>query len=329
MSKKAIIRGMGFYAPEKVLTNKDLEKIVNTSDEWITSRTGIKERRISAPHETTSYMAAQAGKKALAEAGIKASEITHLLVSTFSPDAYIPAAACTAQTHLGIAGVMSVDLGAACTGFLYGLEVTRALLALHPEAKILLSASEMVTSRTNYQDRGTCVLFGDGAGAVVVTNGEPDDGVLVQDVIVSADGALGDMLTVKGGGSAHTYKLGDPVREDFFVQMQGRDVFKHAVRTMSSVAREIIQRNNVALDEVDVIVPHQANIRILDAFARMLEFPVEKVYVNVDRYGNTSAASSAMALAEAKATGFIKPGMTVLVVSFGGGFTWGSALLRF
>jgi 3-oxoacyl-[acyl-carrier-protein] synthase-3 len=333
MNPRIHIYGLGMYVPDRVMTNAEFERTIETSDEWITSRTGIKERRYAAPGQTCSDLAAHAARTALADASLVASDLSHILIATLSPDAIVPAACYTVQEKLGIKGRMAVDFSAACSGYIYGLELASALVALHPEAKVLLAASEVLTSRTNWDDRSTCILFGDGAGAIIL-GGPPAEGSPrplgeVVDVIASSDGSLGELLTIKGGGSAHPLKLGEPVGPDCFVQMQGREVFKHAVRNMEAVSREILARNGLAPADVDLVIPHQANIRIIEAVGERLDLPKDKVFINVDRYGNTSAASIGIALAEARTMGRIRPGATVLLTAFGGGFTWASALLKF
>ncbi|MHC1712076.1 MAG: beta-ketoacyl-ACP synthase III [Solidesulfovibrio sp.] len=329
MKQNAYIRGFGFYVPEKVLTNADLEKFVDTTDEWITTRTGIKERHVAAPGETTSDLACAASKAALADAGMTADDLTHILLYTLTPDFYCPPAACLLEEKLGIRGKFAQDLNAACSGFVFGLETARAIIALHPEAKVLLCAAEVLTSRTNWADRRTCVLFGDGAGAVVIT-GEPGPGsVAIVDARIYSDGSLGQLLTVKGGGSGYPMKLGDVVDENFFVQMAGQEVFKHAVRNMTAVCEEVLAASGVTAEEIDFLIPHQANLRIIDAVAKKLSIPTERCVITIDRYGNSSASSVGIALAEAKGAGRIKPGDKVLLAVFGGGFTWGASLLQF
>ena len=330
MSNSAYIHGTGFYAPEKILTNADLEKMVDTSDEWITARTGIKERRIAAPGEATSDIALKACQKALADAGIAPKELTHLIVSTLTPDGYCPPAACRLEEKLGVSGLTAFDVNGACSGFLYGLQTARAMAVLEPEAKILLTAAEHLTSRTNWEDRATCVLFGDGAGAVVISgSGAKNNSAQILDVVLGSNGKFADLLTVKGGGSGSPYKLKERVKEDFFIQMNGREVFKVAVRIMENISWEILHKHGLSPADIDLFVPHQANLRIITHVGKKLGFPPEKVYVNVNRFGNTSAAAVAMALAEARESGTIQPGNLVLLTTFGGGFTWGSALLRF
>ncbi|WP_207261717.1 beta-ketoacyl-ACP synthase III [Desulfovibrio sp. Huiquan2017] len=324
-----ILRGFGLYAPEKILTNADLEKIVDTSDEWITTRTGIKERHLAAEGQAASDLAFESSKQALADAGVDPSELTHILCATFTPDSMIPSAACRLQEKFGLTGQMCMDVAAACSGFLYALQTARGLLCLEPEAKILVVASEIVTRRMNWEDRSTCVLFGDASGAAVLTAGAPGDGPEVLDVMLAADGSLGDLLSVNGGGSAYSYKLGEAVGPEYFVEFQGREVFKHAVRNMTDISEAILKRNGLQKSDVDVLLPHQANQRIIDAVGRRFDIPEERVFSNIHKYGNTSAAAIPVALAEAVRTGFIKPGNLVLIPAFGGGFTWGAALIRF
>jgi 3-oxoacyl-[acyl-carrier-protein] synthase-3 len=328
MTSPSYINGLGFHVPERIVTNQDMEKIVETSDEWITTRTGIKERRFVSEGQACSDLALEASLKAVADAGRTVKDITHIIVGTFTPDSYCPSAACLVQEKLGLKGIPAFDLYAACSGFLYSLETARGLVALHPGAVVLVVGAEVVSSRVNFEDRTTCVLFGDGAGAAIVS-GTDTGGPRIEDVALSADGALGSLLTISGGGSGNPVKLGDVVDASFFVRMQGTEVFRHAVRSMVAISREVLGRNGLSGEDIDLLIPHQANIRIIDSVTKKLQLPKEKVYVNVDKYGNTSAASIPIALAEARAAGQIKAGDTVLLTSFGGGFTWASALLRF
>ncbi|HBE94770.1 MAG TPA: 3-oxoacyl-ACP synthase [Desulfovibrio sp.] len=322
------IRGLGYHVPERILTNADLERMVETTDEWITSRTGIRERRL-ADGQSCSDLALPASLQALEQAGMAPEELTHILVATFTPDAYIPSAACVLEHRLGLSGRYAADISAACSGFVYALDAARAFIALRPESNVLVLGSEVVSSRTDYTDRGTCVLFGDGAGAAVVSATPGKGSGRFLDAILSSEGKLGGLLTVRGGASAATYKTGEPIRRDFFVEMQGREVFRHAVRSMLSVSAELLERNGFKPEDVGVFIPHQANMRIIEAVGQKIGVPHERIYVNVDRYGNTSAASIAIALAEARLTGFIKDGDLVLMATFGGGFTWGAALVQF
>ena len=327
MNRETQICGLGFFVPDKVLTNDDLEKLVDTSDEWITTRTGIKKRHI-VDGEACSDLALVATRNALRDASLTPRDLTHIIIATFTPDTYIPSAACVLQKKLGIKDIPCCDVDAACTGFIYALDLARGLCALYPEANVLVVASEVVTSRVNFNDRSTCVLFGDGAGAAILSNSAAN-GAVVEDILLKADGSLGELLSVKGGGSAYPLRFGQQADEDFFVQMQGRPVFKHAVRSMTNIAREILEKNNLSVEDVDLLIPHQANNRIIEAVAKKLGISPEKVFVNVQDYGNTSAASVPIALAEAREKGRISPGDRVLLVAFGGGFTWGAALLKF
>ncbi len=332
MTTPCIIRGLGHCVPETRLTNADLERMVDTNDEWITSRTGVKERRIAALGETTVSLSHQAALMALENAGMQAEELTHILVATFTPDAYIPSSACMLADRLGIIGRTALDISAACSGFLFALEAARAFICLHPEAKVLVAATDIVSSRLDYTDRSICILFGDGGGAAIVTADSPDAPkgcAKVLDVMLATDGSAHGLLTVKGGGSGTPYKPGETLRRDFFVEMNGREVFKYAVRAMSSICKKMLEKNTLTKDQVDVFIPHQANLRIIDAVGTRLEMPAERIFTNLQKYGNTSAASVIIALSEARAEGFIKDGNLVLLSTFGGGFTWGSALLRF
>jgi len=330
MHGRFTLEGFGRHVPERVLTNADLETMVDTTDEWIVTRTGIRERHIAAPGETSSDLAVQAAGKALAYAGRDAGDLSHIIFATFTPDAVCPPASCVLQEKLGLKGLACMDLGAACSGFLYGIDAGMGALALRPGSTVLLTASEITTSRTNWADRSTCVLFGDGAGAVILSDREPKPGqASIEDVLLRSDGSMAPLLTVKGGGSGRPLKLGDVVQEDFFIEMNGSEVYKNAVRSMGSVCEEIVEKNGLSMDDVDLFIPHQANLRIIEAVGKRLNFTGDRVMVTVDRYGNTSAASVAMALADALAEGRIKPGARVMLTSFGGGFTWGAVLLKF
>lgn len=326
---KFIFRGYGRYAPERIVTNDDLAKFVDTNDEWITSRTGIKQRHMVAKGESASDMALEAAKMALKGAGMKAENLTHIVFGTFTPDAMIPTAACRLQNKLGIKGQMCLDVSAACSGFLYALETARGYIALNPKSNVLVVCSEVITPRLNWKDRASCVLFGDAAGAVIVTGNEDIGGPEVTDVLLKAEGSLGDLLMVNGGGSADPYSMGSTVGPEYFVQLEGREIYKHAVRKMSDVCEEILEKNGIDINDIDILLPHQANMRIIEAVGRKINIPDEKVFANIDKYANTSAASIPVALSEAVETGFIKPGNLVLMTSFGGGFTWGAALVQF
>lgn len=326
MTKEVYIEGIGHFAPAKVLSNQDLEKIVDTNDEWITTRTGIKKRHI-VEKETCSDLAYEASLKALKQAKLKASELTHIILATFTPDAYVPNASTCLQKKLGCSSIPCFDVNAACTGFLYALELGKSICLSDPKAKVLVVASEVLTSRVNFTDRSTCVLFGDASGAVILSSSPAL--ARVNKVILKADGSLGELLTVKGGGSAYPPKLGASIGEEYFVQMQGREVFKYAVRSMADICLELLAKENLSSQDIDLFIPHQANIRIIEALTKKLDLDVDKVFINVQNYGNTSAASIPLALSEAFEQGKIKKGDKVLLVAFGGGFTWGASLLQF
>lgn len=330
MHGRFTIEGFGRHVPERVLTNAELETMVDTSDDWITTRTGIKERHIAAPGEASSDLALKATLNALADAGRTAEELTHIYFATFTPDTICPPASSILQEKLGIRGRAAVDMGAACTGFLYALDAGMGALALRPGSVALVTAAEITTSRTNWADRATCVLFGDGAGAVVLSDREPRPGqAVIEDVILHSDGSMWPLLTVKEGGSAFPLKLGDMTTGGYFIEMNGPEVYKNAVRSMGAVCETIMEKNGMSMDDVDLFIPHQANLRIIEAVGKRLKLSGDRVMVTVDRYGNTSASSVAIALADAKAEGRIRSGSRVLLTAFGGGFTWGAALLRF
>ena len=327
------ITGFGTHVPERVLTNADFEKMLDTSDEWIVSRTGIRKRHVSDERVTTSDLAAEAARYALNDAGVTAEDITHILFGTCTPDALCPISACGLAYKLGLKGVAALDFNVGCSGFVYGLSLTRGVLCAEPNAKVLLVAAERLTSRANMQDRSTAVLFGDGAGVFVVTAGmerpeAPKPGLRIVDVILKSDGSLGDLLTIHGGGSIHPYHLGDVVGEEYYLHMNGREVFKYAVRYMAQISLELLARNNLTIADIDLVIPHQANQRIIEAVGNRLALPEEKVFSVVAEYGNTSAASIPLALGDARRQGRIRPGMRMLLPVFGGGFTWGAAILQ-
>jgi len=327
------IIGFGTHVPERILTNADFTKTLDTSDEWIVTRTGISKRHVAAAGVTTSDLALPAARQALSDAGIDAEDLTHILFATCTPDAQCPISACGLADKLGIKGAAAIDFNVGCCGFVNGLALTRGMLHADPGAKILLVAAERLTTRINMTDRATAVLFGDGAGAFVVTAaiekpGAPRKGIRIVDVVLHSDGSLGELLTVHGGGSIHPYQLGDAVGTEYFLYMNGREVFKYAVRYMAQTSAEILERNGLTVADVDLVIPHQANQRIIEAVAKRLEAPAERVFSVVADYGNTSAASIPLALGDARKQGLIKPGIRMLLPVFGGGFTWGAALLE-
>ncbi|WP_165067170.1 beta-ketoacyl-ACP synthase III [Desulfovibrio sp. ZJ200] len=316
------------YVPPAVLTNEHLTRLVDTNDAWIVSRTGIRQRRRLADEENASDLGLKAAHQALAAAGVDAESLTHIIAATCTPDLLSPSVACILAGKLNAGPVMAFDFGAACSGFLYGLSICRALLCQDAQARILFVCTEALTRRINWRDRSTCVLFGDGAAACVLTASPHKALAGLEDVICHSDGKQHELITV-GGGTACHYSPGDTVDEDFFIHMQGRETYKHAVRQMVRICEEILARNNLSVADVALFVPHQANLRIIEAVGSRLHIENDRVFTNVDQYGNTSSASIPLALAEARAAGRIKAGDRVLMTAFGAGLTWGAALLRF
>lgn len=322
------LHALSAHAPDTVLTNDHLTKLVDTNDEWIVTRTGIKQRRKLADTDNASDLGLVAARRALDEAGVAVDELTHIIAATCTPDMLSPSVACILAGKLGAGPVMAFDFSAACSGFLYGLSICRGMLAQSPDARILFVCTEALTRRVNWSDRATCVLFGDAATACVLTASADKALAGVEDVICQSDGNQRDLITV-GGGTTCRYGLGQPVDENFFITMQGRETYKHAVRQMVRVCEQILARNSLSIDDVDLFVPHQANMRIIEAVGSRLNVGGNRVFINVDKYGNTSSASIPLALDEARAAGRIKPGDRVLMTAFGSGLTWGAALLRF
>jgi len=327
-TRSTVILGTGSYAPDRILSNEDVAKMVDTSDEWIRARSGIRERRIAGPEQATSDLAIEAAKRALADSGVAASEIDLVVIATVTPDYPMPSTACIIQHKLGIPSTAACfDVNAACSGFIYAIDTACAMLGSGRYNKALVIGAEKLSSVVDWQDRGTCMLFGDGAGAVVV-------GVSAKrgvGLIATKLGSLGedtDLLLIPGGGSRTPSTAESIGRGEQFIKMKGKEVFKLAVRVMEEAARDILEQHGLEAHQIDLVIPHQANLRIIDAIAQYLELPVERFFVNVDRYGNTSAASIPIALDEARKAGRIKPGELTLLVAFGAGLTYGSALIR-
>lgn len=316
------------HVPDTVLTNDDLSKIVDTNDQWIVERTGIRRRHRLDSADNASDLGLAAARSALAKAGIHASDLSHVMAATCTPEQLSPSVACIMAGQLDAGPVMAFDFSAACSGFLYGLSLGRSLLTQDPDSKILFVCTEALSRRVNWQDRSTCVLFGDAATACVLTARPGQGGACLEDVICQSDGKQRDLIIV-GGGTACQYAMGQAVEEDFFIRMQGRETYKHAVRQMVNVCKEILSRNSLSMDDVDLFIPHQANMRIIEAVGARLKLEDGRVFTNVEDYGNTSSASIPLALSEALAAGRVKPGSRVLMTAFGAGLTWGAALLRF
>jgi 3-oxoacyl-[acyl-carrier-protein] synthase III len=327
-TRSTVILGTGSYAPDRVLTNDELSHMVDTSDEWIRTRSGIRERRIAAPGESASDMGVRAAQRALDDAGLKATDIDLLVVATVTPDMPMPACACLIQKKLGIpTNAACFDLNAACSGFIYALDVACAMLASGRYRKALIVGVEKLSAIIDWQDRTTCVLFGDGAGASVVgVTDEPNRGLIGARLGAIGEGA--DLLYISHGGSSSPSTAESIANRDHCLRMKGKEVFKLAVRAMDESARDILEQHQVRADQISLVIPHQANLRIIEAISEYLELPLDRFFVNVDRYGNTSAASIPIALDEARRSGRIKPGDLTLLVAFGAGLTYGSALIR-
>jgi 3-oxoacyl-[acyl-carrier-protein] synthase-3 len=320
------ITGVGSYVPVKILTNADLEKMVETSDEWITSRTGIKERRIAAANEFTSDLAAKAAERAMKMAGVTAEQIDLIIVATITPDMPFPATACLVQHKLGATRAAAFDLEAACSGFIYGLEVAQQFIMSHTYDTVLVIGAEKLSSIVDWTDRNTCVLFGDGAGAAILQNRENSHGSLT--AVMGADGENADLLFMPGGGSRCPTTKDSVDARLHYLRMEGKETFKSAVQAMCSAAQEVLQRCELDISQIKCVIPHQANRRIIDMVGERLGAKPEQLFVNLDRYGNTSAASVAIALDEAVAAGKIQRGDLVLMVVFGAGLTWGAAIIE-
>lgn len=324
------IIGTGSFMPEKVLTNDDLSKIVDTSDEWITTRTGIKERRIAAADQATSDLASEAARRALADAGISPEEVNLIVVATVTPDMFFPSTACFVQKKIGATNAVCFDISAACSGFLYALQVARHFINTGNRTTALVIGAEKLSSLINWQDRNTCVLFGDGAGAVVIRRAEEgsDAQGRVLSTVMGSDGNLADLLKVPGGGSACPITAENALIRPNTIHMEGRETFKHAVTRMCQASEQALEIAGLKKEDITLIIPHQANLRIIQAIADRLGLPHDKAFINLDKYGNTSAATIPVALDEAHRAGRLKKGDILLLVAFGGGFTWASSIVR-
>jgi 3-oxoacyl-[acyl-carrier-protein] synthase-3 len=320
------ITGIGSYVPAKVLTNHDLEKMVDTSDEWITTRTGVKERRIAAKDEFTSDLGAKAAQRAMKSAGITADEIELIVVATSTPDMPFPSTGCLIQQKIGARRAAAFDLEAACAGFIYGLEIGQQFIMSRTYDTVLVIGAEKISTITNWKDRNTCVLFGDGAGAVILQNRPQSHGLLT--AVMGADGTKSDLLMLPAGGSRCPASAESVSAGKHYLQMDGRETFKHAVHAMQTAAEEALRRCEIDISQIKCVIPHQANRRIIDAVGERLGAQPEQMFVNVDKYGNTSAASVVIALDEAVSSGRIQRGDLILIVVFGAGLTWGAAVIE-
>ena len=316
----------GSYVPERILTNRDLERIVDTTDEWIRTRTGISERRIAAADEATSDMATKAAIAAMNQAGVDAKEIDLIIVATVTPDMFFPATACWVQKKLGAVRAACFDISAACSGFLYAMEIAQQFISTHVYNTVLIVGADKLSSIVNWSDRNTCVLFGDGAGAAILRNRGASHGVVATHM--GSDGEFAEILFMPGGGSRcpiTTENIGQQLNT---IKMQGKETYKQAVTAMSDAADRALEAAGLKYDEIACVIPHQANMRIIEAIAHRMRLPIEKFYVNLEKYGNTSAAAVAIALDEAHRAGRFKVGDYILLVVFGGGLTWASSVIQ-
>ncbi len=327
MINAVTIAGTGSYVPEKVMTNEDLSEIVDTNDEWIVTRTGIKERRIAAEDEFTSHMGTKAATRALEQAGLEGAEVDLIIVATITPDTLTPATACYVQEALGAKNAVAFDISAACSGFLYAMKIAKNLIATGSFQNALIIGAEKLSSFVNWNDRTTCVLFGDGAGAAVLRKAQDGEGVILA-TDIGTDGGQTDLLNIPGGGAACPITVSNAGERLATLAMQGKEVFKHAVRRMKNSANVVIERAGLKAEDIALVIPHQANLRIIDAIADRLTVPNDRVFVNLHKYGNTSAAAIAIALDEANREGRIQRGDQFVMVAFGAGLTWAAAAIE-
>jgi len=329
MAHSVTISGTGSYVPKKILTNNDLEAIVDTSDEWISSRTGIKERRIASDTQSTSDLATEAARAAMLDANVSGEEIDLIIVATISPDAFFPATACYVQQNIEATNALCFDVSAACSGFLYAMQIAENLILSGQRNTALIIGAEKLSSMVDWEDRNTCVLFGDGAGSVILTSDENSNkGRKLLSSSLGSDGRQTDILHVPGGGSACPITPENADQKLNTIRMQGREVYKYAVNVMRRAAEDALQKYGLDPEDVDMVIPHQANLRIIEAITDRMGIPKEKTFINLTKYGNTSAAAVAIALDEANKTKSINEGDTVLLVAFGAGLTWASYLLK-
>jgi len=324
--RHAHVTGWGRYAPQQVLTNKDLERMVETSDEWIVSRTGIRERRVAASHETTASMAAVASLRAIRTAGIEPDEIDLILLATLTPDYWMPSTAALVKEAIGNTRAAAMDVAAACSGFVYAYATAQAYITSGMAKHVLVIGAELLTRFLDYTDRNTCILFGDGAGAVVLSASDAPGGGLGIEMTTEPQGAY--MIWLPAGGAKSPPSAETIARGEHYIRMEGKETYRFATRTLATTALAAISKAGLEPADIDLFIPHQANIRIIDAVAKGLGLPMDKMFVNLDRYGNTSAASVPMALAEAANSGRIKVGDMVVIVAFGAGFTSGAVAIR-
>jgi len=327
-SPRAAIAGLGSAVPEKVLSNADLEKMLDTNDEWIIQRTGIKERRIVSDGQSTVTLAVEAARAALAQAEMSADELDLIICATITPEMPLPTTSCVIQAELGVKGIAAFDVVAACSGYVYALSIGSQFIQTGAYKRVLVIAVDVLSSITDYEDRGTCILFGDAAGASVLVPADDDEkGVMY--TVLHAEGSGWDYLYVPAGGTRVPGTVETIAQRQHFIKMRGRDVYKFAVEKMQWLLGDCLEKCNLRPEDVDMVIPHQVNIRIITSAANKFNFPMDKVFVNIDKYGNTSAASVPLAMAEAWQQGCIGPGSTVILAAFGAGLTWAGAVIKF
>ncbi len=325
-NQRASITGIGSYLPNKVLTNYDLEKMVDTSNDWIIQRTGIKERRIVENGVTTSDLATQASLRAMEDAGVSPKDLDMIITSTITPDHIFPSTSCYIQQKIGATRACAFDILAACAGFIYALSIGQSFINSGAMKTILVVGAECLSKITDYTDRATCVLFGDGAGAVVIQRNPVKHEILSS--TLAADGSEADVLIMPGGGARNPASLESVQQRLHYIQFRGKEVFKLAINNITNLILETAKENGLTLDDIDLIIPHQSNLRIIEATMEKLGLPMEKAFVNIDKYGNTSSASVPIAIDEARKGGRLRKGNIVMLVAFGGGLTWGSSVIR-
>jgi 3-oxoacyl-[acyl-carrier-protein] synthase-3 len=326
-AKGARITGIGHYLPDRIMTNFDLEKMVDTSDEWIVTRSGIRERRIAAEHQASSDLALAAAEIALDDAGVSPSDLDMIIVATVTPDMFLPSTACVLQESLGAKKAAAFDVSAACSGFVYGLSVASSMIGMSRARRILVVGVEVLSRIVDFEDRTTCVLFGDGAGAVILEECPADQGIL--STFMRSDGGYGELLYLPGGGSRMPLTEQRLREHQQYVKMKGDGLFKYAVRAMVDASKRALHETGHKASDIDFLIPHQANIRIIEGVRKRLKLDKEQVVVNLDRIGNTSSASIPIALSELKQGGTLNEGDLVMMVAFGGGLTWGAVLMKY
>lgn len=324
--EKVSITGIGSYLPRKILTNYDLEKMIDTTNDWIIQRTGIKERRIIENGVTTSDLATKASLKAMKDAKVSPKDLDMIITSTITPDHFFPSTSCYIQQKIGATRASAFDILAACAGFIYAISVGQSFVSSGAAKTVLVVGAECLSKITDYKDRTTCVLFGDGAGAVILQKSGKKHQILYTNL--AADGSQADVLIMPGGGARNPASLESVQKRMHYIQFKGKEVFKLAINNITKLIIETAKKNNLKPKDIDLIIPHQSNLRIIEATMQKLGLPMEKAFVNIDKYGNTSSASIPIAIDEARKAGRLRKGNIVMLVAFGGGLTWGSSLIR-